>query len=166
VTADPAGDGLLEVRLIDLPVQVWAAAQEHADELIREFALITGDQDRQGAHAVPARLTELIEELTAQYGGLNTEQEVALARAAAEGVESMDLSFAVPPAAGAAAARLGGMLDDADDYCRSGQHLLTLATPPESLAFRQWYLGEFIRQLDGAVPIAWPAWRAENPSPA
>ncbi len=53
-------------------------------------------------------------------------------------------------------------MDEADDYCRAGQHLLTLVTPPEALAFRRWYLGEFVRQIAGEQPRPWTDWRAEN----
>jgi len=31
----------------------------------------------------------------------------------------------------------------------------TLATPPEYLAFREWFFGEIVRQLDGNPPIPW-----------
>jgi len=50
------------------------------------------------------------------------------------------------------------MLDEADDYCRRGDHLLTLATPAEELRFRRWFVGEFVEQLGGAAPTPWPAY--------
>jgi hypothetical protein len=158
-----AGPELIEVRLVSLPVGVWQRAQEHADELIREFTLIAGDRGAlETGHEVPARLTELIEQLTDQYAGFTTEQETALAEAAAKGVDEIEILFRVPAAAVPAAAHLGEMLDAADDYCRRGKHLLTLETPPESLAFRQWYLGEFTRQAAGEPPTAWPHWAGEQ----
>jgi hypothetical protein len=52
------------------------------------------------------------------------------------------------------------MLDEADEYCRSGQALLTLETPPDAKLFRQWYLDEFIGQLSGAPPTPWPEYAA------
>ncbi len=60
----------------------------------------------------------------------------------------------MPPEVAAAARRLGDLLDEADEFCRSG-HLLTVATQPESVAFRRWYLGEFQRQIDGHPPGPW-----------
>jgi hypothetical protein len=30
-----------------------------------------------------------------------------------------------------------------------------LATPPELVRYRQWYLGEFVRQLDGRPATSW-----------
>jgi hypothetical protein len=67
----------------------------------------------------------------------------------------------VPEAAASAITHLGDIFDEADDYCRAGEHLLSLATPPESLEFRRWFLGEFVNQIAGAAPTPWPAHRGE-----
>jgi hypothetical protein len=40
---------------------------------------------------------------------------------------------------------------------------LTLVTPPEAVAFRTWFLEEFVRQVAGEDPLPWPAWRAAHP---
>ena len=151
------------VRMLQLPVQVWAAAQEHHDELVREFALMTaGREDRDDeAPAVPVRLLRLVAELTASFGGSSDEQEARLMAAAARGDEVMEvLEFALPEAAGPACERLARMLDEADDFCRSGQHLLTLATPDELRLFRSWYLTQVREQVTGGAPEPWPDWRA------
>ena len=59
--------------------------------------------------------------------------------------------------------QLGALLEEVDDFCRSGQHLITLATPPESLAFRRWYLNEFIAQMERhEPPVPWPDYVAEH----
>ena len=146
------------VRLLQLPVQVWAAAQEHHDELLREFALMTaGLEDRDDeAPPVPVRLLRLVEELTARFAGSSDEQEARLFAAAARGDEVMDvLEFVLPQEAGPACVQLEQLLDEADDYCRTGHHLLTLSTPDELRRFRSWYLGEVRDQLAGAPPVPW-----------
>lgn len=155
MTAAGSGD-LVAVRVLRLPVAVYAEAQQHGDELLREFALIT--QERGIAkHEVPARLTALVDELTATYSGFTTEQETILAQAVADGAtEVSELAFLVPAEAGDASRRLGELLDEADRYCREGRYLLTLATPPRAKQFRDWYLGEFIRQTNGEPPMSWP----------
>ena len=153
------------VLLLELPVQVWAAAQEHHDELLREFALMTaGLEDRDTeAPPVPVRLLRLVEELTASFAGSSDEQRGRLFAAAARGDEVMDvLEFALPEAAGPACVQLAAMLDEADDYCRAGHHLLTLATPDEILAFRSWYLGQVRDQLAGGLPVPWPEHRRRS----
>ena len=71
-----------------------------------------------------------------------------------------ELAYHLPPAARQACVELTRMLDEADDYCRDGEHLLTLATPDDVRLFRDWYLGEMVRQLDGAPPESWPDYAA------
>ena len=161
--ATPQPPELHPVRLLELPVQLWAASQEHHDELLREFALMTaGVQDRDGeAPTVPVRLLRLVEQLTASFAGSSDEQRARLFAAAARGDEVMaELDFALPLAAGPACVALAALLDEADDYCRAGRHLLTLSTPDEIRVFRTWYLMQVREQLAGAAPEPWPTYRA------
>ncbi|HET9187171.1 MAG TPA: hypothetical protein VFN80_04410 [Acidothermaceae bacterium] len=150
---------LHEVRLLGVPMALHAAAQEHSAELMREMYLIAQQLHASGADGIgehlPVRLVELVEALTGEFSGMTVAQDRQLEDAVASGVASIDLIYQIPAAAGAAAQHLGGMLDEADEYCRAGQHLLTLATPPELLRYRQWYLGEFVRQLAGEPPTPW-----------
>ena len=50
---------------------------------------------------------------------------------------------------------LDAQLDEADAFCRAGNQLLALATAPEPLAFRRWFLGKFAAQIEGAAPTSW-----------
>jgi hypothetical protein len=50
------------------------------------------------------------------------------------------------------------MLDEADAFCRGGD-LLMLATPDDQVAFRRWFLAEFVTQLGGGAPTPWPGER-------
>lgn len=153
----PPDAGVVPVRVLRIPVPVWARTQEHIDELLREFTLIAAQMSESGGgRDVPVRLIELIEELTQQYGGLNTDQENRLASAADEGIQEIDLVYQVPVTASQASLRLRDILDEADDYCLAGTHLLTLATPPDLTRFRRWFLDEFINQLAGAAPVPYP----------
>jgi hypothetical protein len=145
---------LVEVRLLGLPLQVWQRTQEHVDGLLREFMLIV--QDDEARAATPGRLLGLIEELTAGYGEFSEEQRRQMEDALARGEAEIDLTYQVPPGAAGAAQLLGDMLDEADDYCRRGDHLLTLATPAEALRFRRWFIGEFVDQVAGRPPTPWP----------
>lgn len=145
---------LREVRLIGFPLALHARASEHHAELLREFQLLALDPAR--GQDVPGRLVELVGELTGDYGRFTDAPEAARDAAAARGDETVDLVFAVPAEAGPACARLEALLDEADAFCRAGDRLLTLAAPPETVALRRWYLGEFRAQLAGAAPTPWP----------
>lgn len=146
---------LVEVRIVGLPLDAYREASEHNDELMREFALIRG-----GDTDVPKRLLELVNQLTERYGRLTGRQQAALEAAVARGEERIDLVYQLPADAKQAVVELGNLLDEADAYCREGTDLLTLATPRRALAFRRWFLDQFVRQIDGLEPTLW-----EEPEP-
>jgi hypothetical protein len=144
------------IHIIGLPIAVQARAQEHADELTRELALIGAQLRQEGnVRELPAVLLTVIEQLSHQYSGFTVEQEQQLADAMARGDETIDLTYRVPASVGAAAQTIGDVFDQADVYCSSGQHLLTLATPEDLVTYRRWFLSQFTDQVDGAPPVAW-----------
>jgi anti-sigma B factor antagonist len=143
---------LCVVHLKNLPVEVLTRAQAHTQTLMRELALIH-TADEQGV--APARLLWLSQQLRQRYAALNTEPRETLQRAIEGGQPRLDVRYELPEDAATAAAELGDALDEVDDYCRNGD-LLTLVTPPEALAFRQWFLAEFVTQIrEHAEPTPW-----------
>lgn len=157
-----AGGELREVHILGFPVGIQARAQEHLDDLLREFMLIAADREHGPVSPVPSQLLDLIAEIQRDYAGTNLEQEARLVEARETGVESLDLVYRVPADAAAIATRLAEALDAADTYCLSGEHLLTLATPPEEKELRRWYLGQFVDQISGSGPTTWSDWIAEH----
>jgi hypothetical protein len=153
-------DDLLTVRVLGLPIAVQASAQEHADELTRELTLIGAQLRKEGnVRELPAVLLTLIEALTHQYAGFTVEQEQLLADAMARGDDTIDLTYRVPASFGAAAQALGDVLDQADVYCSTGRHLLTLATPDDLVTYRRWFLSQFTSQVTGALAVSWDDYR-------
>lgn len=158
----PLSPERVTVHLLELPVPLAASVQEHFDGLLREFALMQSGaaSDAEAGHDerhVPRRLTQLVDTLTTQFAGVDDLPRERLEEAIARGDAQMDDHvLELPPEAGPASQALGDLLDEADDYCRRGQHLLTLATPPDCLAYRRWYLSEIIGQLEGRPPVPWP----------
>ena len=148
----------IEVHLLELPVPLAARSQEHFEGLLREYTLIAaGTGEEADRTRVPARLAELVESITAAYGGINSEADQRLADAIERRDEVIaDHVLTVPKAAGPAAKALNDIIDEADEYCRQGQHLLTLAFPPDLDAYRRWYLGQVLDQLDGKPAVPWP----------
>jgi hypothetical protein len=161
----PGPDGLVDVHVVGFPLDVYAAASEHHEALTREFRLVAyGERQGTAEGSVPARLLTLVDELTGRYAGLTGQQDATRDRARAEGRAEVDLHFRLPPDVREACLALGSMLDEADEFCRSGD-LLTLATPPELVLFRRWYLGEFVCQIDGEPPEPWRVFRDRHASP-
>lgn len=145
---------LVPVHLLQLPVPLAVRVRQHFEGLTREFMLMAAAGEH---HPVPARLMQLVEALTGEYAGLNTAADQRFEDAVAAGALVIDdQELTLPRQAGPAAQALGDMIDEADEYCRGGQHLLTLATPPDCVAYRHWYLSEVVGQLDGRSPVAWP----------
>lgn len=145
---------LVEVRLLRFPVVEAAKAAEHFDGLKREFALLAmqGTKDD-----LPQRLLDLVAALTVQYESTTAEPDRLRREALARGDREIPvLVYRTPPGSDEAAISVARMLDEADDFCRKTDLLLTMATPPRSLAYRRWYFGEFIAQLHGLPPLAWP----------
>jgi len=151
-----------EVVLLGVPVALWAEASAHLDALRREFALMLAT-DPTGT-SVPHRLHQLMAELSERFAGFGEPQRAQLERASAEGQGSVDLRYTVSVSVADAAARLLELLDDADEFCRSGDALLTLAAPHRVQALRRWFLTEFIRQSGGEAPTPWHGIGEELPA--
>ena len=149
---------LFEIRIVAFPLQLWQRSQEHVDELLREFALIA--QAEEEHPSVPRRLLDLVAELTAAYAGMSSAPENERDEALRQGQRETTLVYHVPADVSEAVRTLGEMLDEADEYCRSGSQLLTLQTPPDQVRFRKWFLSEFQAQLAGAPPTPWPDFNA------
>jgi hypothetical protein len=155
VTA-PTDEELITVEIVGLPISVQSQAQEQVDELTREMALIAeGMRQRGDEGALPTRLVTLVEQLSGRYSMFTVEQEKQLADAIAGGAETVDLTYRLPASAVLAARALSDILDEADDYCRAGKHLLTLATPEDLVRYRRWFLDQFADQAAGAAPVSW-----------
>jgi len=149
---------LHRVRLVALPLDVMARAQEQHEGLLREFALIANPHPNTD-YDVPRRLLDVATALRERFAAFTAEPNALIQRAMQRGDRSIDTQMQLPAEAREAALSLAALLEEADDYCRKGE-LLTLATPPELVTFRRWYLGQIVDQIEGAAPVAWPTWRA------
>ncbi len=157
---------LHRVRLIALALDVMARAREQHEGLMREFALIVNPHPNTH-YDVPRRLLDVATALRERFAAFTAEPNALIERAIQRGDRSIDTEMRLPAEAREAALSLAALLEEADDYCRQGD-LLTLATPPELVTFRRWYLGQIVEQLEGAAPVAWPTWRdaADSEPPA
>ncbi len=157
---------LRTVVLRQYPVRLGVAAKQHNDELVREFTIIAaGLTDRTAQDALPSRLTAVMDVIRRQYGAPLEERDARLFAALDAGVEEIDVEQKLPPAAAGAAQALGAILDEADEFCRQGRHLLTLETPPDVLQYRRWYLSEVVTQLEGGAATPWPVFSARVAQP-
>jgi hypothetical protein len=145
---------LVEVRLVGFSLPAFQHSSEHHDELFREFRLML-TQEGPSELRVPERLLRLVEELDAKFAGFTAGPQAELDAALDRGDTTIDLTFFVPPEVAPAATQFAELLAEADDFCRQGD-LLTLAPPPEAIRFRDWYLAEFVAQIEGRPPTPYP----------
>ncbi|HEX8496335.1 MAG TPA: ATP-binding protein [Actinomycetales bacterium] len=143
---------LTQVQLLGLPLPTRRLYMAYADDLLRELALVRIGASRQLTDISPARLVELADLLATSYAAFMAAPSAQMVEAEASGRTTCDVTFVVPAGAGPFVAELGARLAEAEEYCRSGRHLLTLPPPAELSAYRQWIFGEFVAQLDGAAP--------------
>jgi hypothetical protein len=155
MTADHDVD-LRTVTMQGCPLELLQRARRHGEALVRELAFIVdggGDNTE-----LPKRLLAVVQHVRDSAGGLNTGAERAIDEALARGDVSIDFEVVMPTAIGRGAPAFAALLDEIDAYCRAGD-LLTLETPSDVRAFQHWYLEEMARQIDGAPPTSWDAWR-------
>ena len=143
---------LVEVQLLRVPVRVQLQAAEHHDALVRELALI---QASSTTDSLPRRLLDLTDEVRDKFGRFSVTPRAALESAHRQGEQSIDIRFRIPRDSGEGLVRLVDLLDEADEYCRQGEHLVTPATPPVAVAYRRWLVDEFTGQLAGRPPRPW-----------
>lgn len=145
-------EALVDVQLLNTPLQLFARETVRHRELMREMALIAFS-DEPATHHVPQKLTDLASELES-YRGVGAATDALRDAAIARGDAAIDLVYRLPPAVGPACVRLNELLDEAEQYCRS-ENLLTLAATPAGLELRRWYLNEIGNQINGLAPTPW-----------
>jgi anti-sigma regulatory factor (Ser/Thr protein kinase) len=153
LTDGPAGRQVV-VCLNKLPVALYLEAEEHHDGALRELTLMRrmppGEQP-----SLSARLAEIGEVLTDQFGAANRARRRHVDAARRAGATTVDLAVPFRANAHATLAAVADLLDEFDEICAQG-HMLTRPSSPELRRFRRWYTDEVIRQLDGQPPSPWP----------
>lgn len=146
-------DATRAVRLVDLPVQLWDRARQHADAMTREFAFLSDDGGDVGQLA--RQLMAVAETSETQYAHLNPDAEDLVEAALKRGDDRITVDLRVPVDFKQHILDAVPVLTQVDEYCRQGA-LLTLATPDDLRSYWFWYLAEFVRQIDGNPPLPWP----------
>lgn len=148
-TSTPAADAPLPpgwhvVRLVDCPVGLSLAQDDHLDELVRELQLIGPRTDEPELAQVIRGLLD--GQAQARHMGRRTAQD-----AAAEGREHVTVEMVLPAPAAEQVERLDAAVAAADALCER-ERLLTLASPPEVRALRTWMRDELRDQIRHGRP--------------
>jgi hypothetical protein len=148
---------LREVVLAACPIGLLERSRRHTEALLREFAFIAESDG--GRESTPAQLLALVDRIRGQITGLNPSLEAQLERARDEGRDLVDLQVMLPANGRRLAVDLKRLFDEAEEYCRRGD-LLTLEEQRDVREFRNWYLQQYIDQLDGSAPEPWSQWES------
>ena len=138
------------VLLGEVPTDLLLGAKTHVDNLVREFTLAaSGAADRSTA-PLPPTVAKLVETVTTGFAEARQAIKRQAVDAARRGDARVSLELLLPADAADAGEAYLVALDDSDAYSRAAR-LLTLETPPQHRVFRQWYVGELVRQLRAAA---------------
>ena len=139
-----------QVVLGEVPTDLLLAAKSHVDNLVREFTLAARGARSGVTSAVPRPLAELIEAVVSRFAEARQAIKRQAIVAADAGLSHTSLVLTLPADAADAGEAYLRALDQADSYCRAAR-LLTLETQPQHRVFRQWYVGEIVKQLRAAA---------------
>ena len=149
-------DGLVEVRLLGLPVPLRERSTQHGEELVREMTLMVAQQRDAGSPTIPQRLVGLAADVRSTYGMFTQHANTQMDAAAEAGIAVIEeIVYHVPAHVAATCEHILAVISEVDEYCREGRYLLALATPPDVWDYQQWILGEFIGQVRGGQPTSW-----------
>ncbi|MEA2828315.1 MAG: hypothetical protein QOG43_2754 [Actinomycetota bacterium] len=139
-----------QIVLGEVPTDLLLAAKSHVDNLVREFTLAARGARSGVTGAVPRPLAALIEAVVSRFAEARQAIKRQAIVAAENGLSHVSLRLSLPASAADAGEEYLRALDEADAYCRAAR-LLTLETQPQHRVFRQWYVGEIVRQLRAAA---------------
>jgi anti-sigma regulatory factor (Ser/Thr protein kinase) len=152
--------GWTRVRLVGCPVVLSLRQDEHLDELVREFQLLSADGGDLRSRGLAEQLQGL---LSAPAHARHTGRRIAQ-QAAADGLDSIDVEMAMPREFSGEVQKLQVAVAAADELCEEVR-LLTVASTPEVRALRAWMTDQMVTQIEhDAVPVAWEEWRAAHPA--
>jgi len=134
------------IELGDVPTDLLVSAKAHVDSIVREFALVSSGAASGQTPAVSADMTRLIDAVTGRFAQARESIKRQAIAAATAGEERTRLVLTLPLSAADAGREYLQALDEVDAYARAAR-LLTLETPPQHRAFRQWYVESLVDQL-------------------
>lgn len=148
---DPVPDEeRITVQLLGMPPALFSRLRFHFYEIARELRLLAlAEPDKHPyAVAIAEEFLQVERERRAAVG------IHALDEAMTQHVETIDLTYLVPPSAPRTMERIGRLLEE---FYNSPQEqlLLTMQPAPEVLELQRWYLEQFVRAGRGEPPTRW-----------
>ena len=150
----------VRVRLLDVPVGLFCAAEQHANDILREVALMAAARPDLGDGHLFTEILAAADDYAQRPSAVRHRVAESVALAQRQGWESVtvDLDADVEAADGALAWE--ELLQRFDAMSRD-ERLLTLPADGEMAAYRAWYVRELVEQVrTGRAPVSWHTVRA------
>jgi hypothetical protein len=140
----------MRVDLLGVPARLFGELRRYHFEVRRELRLLamTAPDD----YPIATRITEVF--LQADRERRSAAGVSQLDQAIADGLERVDLRYAVPVSTPRTMALIRDLLDEVY-HAFSREHLLALRPPEVLLQLQTWYFTEFQRQDAGEAPRRW-----------
>lgn len=145
---------MVRVRLVDVPVTLFCAAEQHTNDLLREVALVAASRpDLERGHLFTEMLTAAERDLHRPVVRRRLGDSVDAAQRAGWDVVSVELDADAKIADSVLAWE--ALLRRFDTLSRD-ERLLTLPADDDVKAYRSWYVTELVEQVrTGRAPRSW-----------
>jgi anti-sigma regulatory factor (Ser/Thr protein kinase) len=145
--------GARRIRFPGVPVDGYLELQAHNDALFRELELVSIELEADDDPDRASPLADLVDQLYRRFRGQRDSHRDVVAAAKAQGEATVELETTASPDSVGPAWTYLGLLEQADELCRSGV-LLTPEPPAQVKALRRWFVEQMAAQLLGGHPPA------------
>jgi anti-sigma regulatory factor (Ser/Thr protein kinase) len=144
--------GARRVRFPGVPLDGYLELQAHNDALFRELELVSIELEAAHDADQASPLADLVDQLYRRFRGQRDSYRDVVAAAKDRGEATVELETTASPDSVGPAWTYLGLLEQADELCRSGV-LLTPEPPAHVKALRRWFVEQMAAQLlDGGPP--------------
>lgn len=150
-----------QVRLVDVPVALFLAAEQHQNDLLREIALMAAATSGLERGHRFADLLATADQYAHRPAAVRRRIADSVAVAVRAGWDAVTVDVEADEATAEGAIAWECLLRRFDVMSRD-EELLTLPAGGELAAFRHWYVSEIVDQVrNGRAPVSWQVARAD-----
>lgn len=152
----------VRVRLVDVPVSLFCAAEQHTNDLLREVALMAAARPDMAEGHVFSELLATADTYAHRPAAVRHRVAESVTVALRQGWPAVTVDVDADALAADAAVAWEELLRRFDAMSRD-ERLLTLPADPELAAYRAWYVRELVEQVrTGREPVSWEAVRSRT----
>lgn len=145
----------VRVRLVDVPVALFVASEQHTNDLLREIALMAAAHPDAGRGHHYSDVLRTADSFAHHPAGVRHRIAESISVAQRSGWDSITVDFEADAAAADAALAWEELLQRFDTMSLE-ERLLTLPADPELRTYRAWYVRELVEQVrTGRSPVSW-----------